>query len=55
MYSVFTKLADGELLLIGSFNELKQASQLVKDLKENYHHEYLIRDSDGNNVDPEGI
>ena len=50
MYSVFTRLGDGELLLIASFEELKQASQLVKDLREHFPYEYLIRDSVGNIV-----
>lgn len=55
MYSVFTKLGNGELLLIASFEELKQASQLVSDLKEHFPHEYLIHDSDGNMVEFEGV
>jgi len=54
MHSVFTRLGDGELLLIASFEELNRASQLVKDLREHFPHEYLIRDSDGNIVEIEG-
>ena len=55
MYSVFTKLGNGDLLLIASFEEAKQASQLVRDLKEHFPHEYLVRDSDGNFVELEGV
>jgi hypothetical protein len=50
MYSVFTKLADGDFLLVASFDELKQAARLVADFNESFPHEYLVRDSKGNNI-----
>jgi hypothetical protein len=55
MYSVFTKLGDGEFLLLAAFKDLRQASKLVKDFNENFPHEYEIRDPNGNNIDLDGI
>jgi hypothetical protein len=52
MYNVFTKLSDGEFLFVASRDELEQASQLVKDLKANWPHQYVVRDSGGNDVKP---
>ena len=51
VYSVFTKLGDGEFLYIASRDDLKQAVQLVKELDTNWPHEYVVRDSMGNDVD----
>jgi len=51
MYSVFTKSADGEFLFMASFEELKQAAQLVEEFNVNFPHEYIVRDSNGDNVD----
>jgi hypothetical protein len=59
MYSVFTKLGDGKLLFVASREELEQAAQLVRELSAvveelnaNWPNEYVVRDSKGNNVDP---
>jgi len=52
MYSVFTKLGDGEFLFVASREELEQASQLVQELNVSWPHEYVVRDSKGNDVDP---
>ena len=52
VYSVFTKLGDGEFLFIASREELEQAAQLVQELNANWPNEYVIRDSNGNDVDP---
>jgi hypothetical protein len=52
VYSVFTKLGDGEFLFVGSREELEQAEQLVQELNDNWPHEYVIRDSKGNDVGP---
>ena len=50
MYSVFTKLGDGEFLFVASREELEQAAQLVQELNANWPHEYVVRDSEGNDV-----
>ena len=55
MYSVFTRLGNGEFLLVASFEELKQALQLVKNFNENFPHEYLVRDPDGKNVELKSV
>jgi hypothetical protein len=52
MYSVFTKLGDGEFLFVASREELEQAAQFVQELDFNWPHEYVVRDSKGNDVDP---
>jgi hypothetical protein len=59
MYSVFTKLGDGKLLFIASREKLEQAAQLVRELSAvvqelnaNWPKEYVVRDSKGNNFDP---
>jgi hypothetical protein len=52
VYSVFTKLGDGEFLFVASREELEQAAQLVQELNANWPNEYVIRDSNGNDVDP---
>ena len=50
MYSVFTKLSDGEFLFVASREELEQAARLVKGLGAHWPNEYVIRDSEGNEV-----
>ena len=52
MYSVFTKLGNGEFLFIASRDKLEQAVHLVQELNANWPHEYVVRDSEGNDVDP---
>jgi hypothetical protein len=51
MYSVFTKLGDGEFIFVASHEELAQAAQLVKKLNEDFPHEYVVRDSKGADVE----
>jgi hypothetical protein len=53
MYSVFTKLGDGEFIFVASRDRLDEALQLSKDLNEFWPNEYVIRDSKGRDVDPE--
>jgi hypothetical protein len=53
MYSVFTKLGDGEFLYVASRDRLDEALQLSRDLSEFWPNEYVIRDSKGQDVDPE--
>lgn len=59
MYSVFTKIGHGKFLFVASREELEQAEQLVlelsavvQELKGNWPDEYVVRDSEGNNVNP---
>ena len=52
MYSIFTKLEDGEFLFVASREELDQAEQVVREFNANWPNEYVIRDSQGNDVDP---
>jgi|KBSMisStandDraft_5_1062788.scaffolds.fasta_scaffold1011302_2 hypothetical protein len=51
MYSVFTRLEEGEVVFVASRDELGHVAQLVQELSANWPHEYVVRDSDGNNVD----
>ena len=51
MYSVFAKLGDGEFLFVASRDELGQAVQLIEALNANWPREYVVRDSEGNEVD----
>jgi hypothetical protein len=50
MYSVFTKLSDGEFLFQASRGELEQAASLIEGLAAYWPNEYVIRDSEGNEV-----
>ena len=51
MYSVFVQLGDGEFLRVASRDDLEQAAQLAGELKIYWPHEYVVRDSEGNNID----
>ena len=51
MYSVFVQLGDGEFLHVASRDDLEQAVQLVEALAAQWPHEYVVRDSEGNDVD----
>jgi hypothetical protein len=55
VYSVYTKLGDGEFLFIASREELKRAVLLVQELNDNWPDEYVIRDSKGNDVDSQNL
>ncbi len=48
MYTVFTRLADGELLLVATREEVEQAVRLARELNASWPHEYVVRDSEGN-------
>jgi hypothetical protein len=54
MYSVFTRLDNGELLFVASRDELQQALQLVEEFHANWPHEYVLRDWKGEDVDVMG-
>jgi hypothetical protein len=51
VYSVFVQLGDGEFLHVASRDELEQAAQLAKELNGNWPQKYVVRDSEGNDVD----
>ena len=51
MYSVFTRLEDDEYLFIASRESIEQARGLMRDLKTNWPHDYVVRDSKGDDVD----
>jgi len=50
VYNVFVRLGDGEFLLVASRDELEQAVQLMEELEASWRHEYVVRDSEGNDV-----
>jgi hypothetical protein len=52
MYSVHTRLGNGELLFVASREKLGEALHLVQGLNANWPQEYVIRDSKGNDIDP---
>ena len=54
MYSVFTKLGDGEFVFVASREELEQAAHLILELNASWPNEYAVRDSRGNNVSSGG-
>jgi len=51
VYSVFVQLGDGEFLHVASRDDLEKAVQLVEALKASWPQEYVVRDSEGNDVD----
>lgn len=51
MYSVFRKLENGEFLHVASRDELEQVVQLVEAFNAHWPGEYIVRDSEGNDVD----
>lgn len=51
MYSVLVQLDDGEFQHVASRGDLEQAVQLVGELNIYWPHEYVVRDSNGNNID----
>ena len=52
MFNIFVKLSEFGFIFVASREELEQANQLVKELKASWPHEYVIRDSQGNDIDP---
>ena len=51
MYSVFKQLENGELEHVAYRDELEQAVKLVEALYAHWPEEYVVRDSEGNDVD----
>jgi hypothetical protein len=52
MYSVYTRLGNGELLFVAAHERLDEAQRLLRGLSTSWPHEYLIRDSKGNDIEP---
>ena len=50
MYTVYRKLENGEFLHLASRDELEEAVQLVKAFKVHWPAEYVVRDSQGNDI-----
>jgi hypothetical protein len=55
MYTLFTKLGDGQFIYVASRERLEEAMQLLGDLNEYWPNEYVIRDSEGQEVNWEEI
>ena len=51
MYSVFRQVENGEFLHVACRDDLALAVQLVRELKTFWPAEYVVRDSEGNDVD----
>ena len=51
VYSVFRLLGNGEFLHVASRDELEDAVQLVKAFNAHWPGEYIVRDSEGKDVD----
>ena len=52
MYSVFVRCRDGVFLQVASREELQQALNLIEELMATWPHEYVVRDSEGNDIEP---
>jgi LPS sulfotransferase NodH len=51
VYRVFRQLESGEFVHVASRDELEQAVQLMEALNTHWPGEYVVRDSEGNEVD----
>ena len=52
MYYVFRRLENNELIHVASRDQLEQAVELVEALREGFPGEYVVRDSEENDIDP---
>ena len=50
MFSVLTRLEDGEVMFVASREQLGQATQLAQEFNASWPREYVVRDSEGKNV-----
>jgi len=55
MYRVFTRLLDGELLLVASRDDIGQAVHLALELNASWPREYVVRDPQGNSFNPKAL
>lgn len=51
VYSVFRQLGDGDFLHVASRDDLEEALHLIGDLNTHWPGGYIVRDSEGNDVD----
>ena len=51
MYRVLAQLDDGEFLIVACRDKLEEAIQLLQRLKAYWPREYVVRDSQGHDVD----
>lgn len=51
MYRVLAQLDDGEFVVVACRDELKEAVQLIEGLNAHWPKEYVVRDSQGSDVD----
>jgi len=51
VYSVFRQLGNGEFLHVASRDELEEALHLIEELNNHWPGGYIVRDSEGNDVD----
>jgi hypothetical protein len=52
VHILLVRLGDGEFPHVAFRDDLEQAVQLAEELKAYWPHEYVVRDSEGNNVAP---
>jgi hypothetical protein len=50
MYRILAQLSDGEFMFVASRNELEEVRQLIEGLNAYWPKEYVVRDSQGNDV-----
>jgi hypothetical protein len=55
MYTVFTRLLDGELILVASRDDVRQAVHLAQSLNASWPREYVVQDPQGNHFLPEEL
>jgi hypothetical protein len=51
MYRILTQLEDGELLYVACRNQIVEAVELIEGLNTHWPREYIVLDSEGNDVD----
>lgn len=51
MYSVFRQVENGEFIHVASRDDIETAVQLIQALNSHWPAEYVVRDSEGNDVD----
>jgi hypothetical protein len=55
MYTVLTRLGNGELILVASREDMNQAVRLAQSLNASWPREYVVRDPQGNHFIPDEI
>jgi len=51
LFDIFVKLAEGGFIFVSSREKLEEAVQFMQEFNASWPHEYVIRDSQGNDVD----